>query len=72
MYLHANPFDYNSTVPLSKSEFHYVFGNHLKPPKPKVQWEKYSVPATAHVLWKGALRGLHRKGKEGEAHVDFE
>ena len=68
----ANPFDYNSTVPLSESDFHYAFGNHLNPPESKVQWEKCSIPAAAHVLWQGALGGLHSKSKSGEGHVDFE
>jgi non-heme chloroperoxidase len=68
----SNPFDYNSTVPLGEPDFHYAFGNHLKEPESKVLWEKYSIPAAAHVLWQGALGGLHRKSEKGDAHVDFE
>jgi non-heme chloroperoxidase len=68
----SNPFDYNSTVPLSESDFHYAFGNHLKQAESKVLWEKYSIPAAAHVLWQGALGGLHSKSAKGDAHVDFE
>lgn len=66
-----NPLDYNSTVPLSESDFHYAFGNHLDRSESKVLWEKYSIPAAVHVLWQGALGGLHSKSAKGEAHVDF-
>jgi non-heme chloroperoxidase len=68
----SNPFDHNSTVPLSESDFHYAFGNHLKRPESKILWEKYSIPAAVHVLWQGALGGLHSKTAKGGAHVDFE
>lgn len=64
----SNPFDYNSTVPLSESQFHYAFGNHLKEAESKVQWERYWIPSVAHVLWQGALGGL---SKNGDAHVEF-
>jgi len=63
-----NPFDANSTVKITESEFHYCFGNHLTEAETKPLWERYSIPSVAHVLWQGALGGLSEKGP---AHVDF-
>jgi pimeloyl-ACP methyl ester carboxylesterase len=51
----SNPFDYASTVKISKSEFHYCFGNHTSQEESDKMWERYSVPSVAHVLWQGAL-----------------
>ncbi|KAE9377138.1 alpha/beta-hydrolase [Stipitochalara longipes BDJ] len=51
----GNPFTYNKAVPFSESQFHYAFGNALGKAESKVLWEKYSVPAAAHILWQGAL-----------------
>lgn len=51
----GNPFTYNKAVPITEKEFHYAFGNHLGAAASKVLWEKYSVPAAAHVLWQSAL-----------------
>jgi non-heme chloroperoxidase len=57
----GNPFTYNKAVPFTESQFHYAFGNALSKADSKVQWEKYSVPAAAHILWQGAL-GVVIKG----------
>jgi pimeloyl-ACP methyl ester carboxylesterase len=51
----GNPFTYNKAVPITANQFHYAFGNHLSAAESKVLWEKYSIPAAAHVLWQGAL-----------------
>jgi len=64
----TNPLTYNEAVPFSEKQFHYAFGNHLSEAESKVLWEKYSIPSAAHVLWEGALGGLH---EGGAAHVDF-
>ncbi len=57
----GNPFTYNKAVPITESQFHYAFGNHLDAKESKALWEKYSVPAAAHILWQGAL-GVVIKG----------
>jgi non-heme chloroperoxidase len=57
----GNPFTYNKAVPFTESQFRYAFGNHLDAKDSKVLWDKYSVPAAAHVLWQGAL-GVVIKG----------
>jgi non-heme chloroperoxidase len=51
----GNPFTYNKAVPFTESQFHYAFGNALDKTDSKVLWEKYSVPAAAHILGQGAL-----------------
>jgi pimeloyl-ACP methyl ester carboxylesterase len=51
----GNPFTYNKAVPFTESQFHYAFGNALDKKESKALWERYSVPAAAHVLWQGAL-----------------
>jgi len=51
----GNPFTYNKAVPFTESQFHYAFGNALDKQESKILWEKYSVPAAAHILWQGAL-----------------
>ncbi|KAG0649980.1 hypothetical protein D0Z07_3759 [Hyphodiscus hymeniophilus] len=51
----GNPFTYNKAVPISASRFHYAFANHLTAAESSLLWERYSVPAAAHVLWQGAL-----------------
>jgi non-heme chloroperoxidase len=51
----GNPFTYNMAVPFTESQFHYAFGNALDKGESMVLWERYSVPAAAHILWQGAL-----------------
>jgi non-heme chloroperoxidase len=57
-----NPFDIRSTVPITEKEFHYCFGNHLTEAESKLLWERYSVPAVAHVLWQGVAGSLTTGG----------
>lgn len=54
-------------MPISEKEFHYAFGNHLDEKDSKVLWEKYSIPAAAHVLWQGALGAVVK----GDGVVDW-
>ena len=54
-------------MPISEKEFHYAFGNHLSEQDSKVLWEKYSIPAAAHVLWQGALGAVIK----GDGVVDW-
>jgi hypothetical protein len=51
----GNPFTYNAVLPITASQFHYTFGNHLSTADSKILWEKYSIPAAAHILWQGAF-----------------
>ncbi|PTB35568.1 uncharacterized protein TrAFT101_009391 [Trichoderma asperellum] len=65
----SNPFDFESTVKITESEFRYCFGNTISEEENKALYERYSIPSIAHVLWQGAIGGLvHPKGV---LHVDF-
>ena len=63
----GNPFTYNKAVPITASQFHYAFGNHLTSAESALLWEKYSIPAAAHVLWQGALGAVVK----GDGAVDW-
>jgi non-heme chloroperoxidase len=63
-----NPLNAHSAVPITESQFHFCFGNHGTEAESKPQWERYSVPAVAHVLWQGVAAALN---KDGPAHVEF-
>jgi non-heme chloroperoxidase len=68
----GNPLTYNAAVPITESQFHYDFGNHLTEAESKPLWEKYSVPSAAHVLWQGALGAAKsERNVNVESHVDF-
>ncbi|EHK49448.1 uncharacterized protein TrAtP1_010672 [Trichoderma atroviride] len=65
----SNPFDFESTVKITESEFRYCFGNTMSEEESKALYERYAIPSIAHVLWQGAIGGLvHPKGV---LHVDF-
>jgi non-heme chloroperoxidase len=64
-----NPFNYNGVIPLSPSQFHYVFTNELDEKESEKVYEKFHIPGSAHVLWQGALAGLHNSG-DGEVIWD--
>ncbi|KAL6786362.1 Alpha/Beta hydrolase protein [Trichoderma sp. SZMC 28012] len=66
----SNPFDYESTVKISESEFRYCFGNTVSEEESKALYDRYSIPSIAHVLWQGAIGGIvHPKGV---LHVNFD
>ncbi|CZR61142.1 uncharacterized protein PAC_11038 [Phialocephala subalpina] len=64
----GNPLNYNKAVPISASQFHYNFGNHLNATDSKALYEKYAIPAAGHILFQGVLGLLNKKGK---GSVDF-
>lgn len=65
----SNPFDFESTVKITESEFRYCFGNTMSEEESKALYERYAIPSIAHVLWQGAIGGIvHPKGV---LHVDF-
>lgn len=69
----GHPSTYNAAVPNTESQFYYAFGNHLTEAESKLLWEKYSIPAAAHVLWQGAIAAAKSaKDEKAESHVDFE
>lgn len=54
----ARPFDYTSTVKITKDQFHYCFGNHTTHAESDRLYERYAIPSVAHVLWEGVVGGL--------------
>ena len=65
----TNPFNYNGVIPLSPSQFHYIFTNELDEKESEKVYKKFHIPGSAHVLWQGALTGLHSSG-DGEVIWD--
>jgi pimeloyl-ACP methyl ester carboxylesterase len=65
----SNPFRKNDTTPISKSHFHYTFGNDLARAASDAIWEEQAVPSYNRVFFEGALGALNEKG--GVSHVDF-
>lgn len=63
-----NPFTPNGLVTLSPSQFHYVFTNQLTESESQKVFDQEAIPGSAHVLWQGALAGLH---SSGDAEVDW-
>jgi hypothetical protein len=61
----TNPFNHNGVIPLSPSQFHYVFTNELGEKESEKVWNESQIPGSAHVLWQGAMAGLHNSG-DGE------
>lgn len=57
-----NPFNHNGVIPLSPSQFHYVFTNELDEKESEKVYKEFHIPGSAHVLWEGALAGLHSSG----------
>ena len=51
----GNPFTFNGAPPLSESQFHYAFCNHLDAAGSKRVYDRLCVPAAARVLWDAAL-----------------
>jgi non-heme chloroperoxidase len=58
-------FNYNGVIPLSASQFRCVFTNELSEEEPEKVYKEDHIPGSAHVLWQGALAGLHNSG-DGE------
>jgi pimeloyl-ACP methyl ester carboxylesterase len=65
----SNPFGRNGAKPLSKSHFHFTFGNDLDRPASDELWERYAVPSYNKVFFEGVGAAFNEKG--GASHVDF-
>jgi non-heme chloroperoxidase len=57
-----SPFNYDGVVPLSLQQFHYIFTNELDDAESKRVYHQDHIPGAAHILWQGALAGLHNSG----------
>lgn len=68
----GHPSTYRAAVPITESQFHYAFGNHLNEAESKALWSKYSIPSAAHILWQG-LQGAFTStsNTKSDGHVDF-
>lgn len=68
----GRPSTYNAATPITESQFHYAFGNHLGEAESKALWEKYSIPSASHVLWQGLEGGFtSTRNAKSDGHVDF-
>ncbi len=65
----SNPFGKNGASPLSKSHFHFTFGNDLPRAASDELWEKYAVNSYNRVFFEGVAAAFNEKG--GASHVDF-
>lgn len=65
----SNPFDRNGARPLSKSHFHFTFGNDLPRSASDELWEEYAVNSYNRVFFEGVASTLNEKG--GVSHVDY-
>lgn len=65
----SNPFRINKTKPISKSHFHYTFGNDLSRAESDREWEASAVDSPNRVFFEGVL-SLPRK-RSGITRVDF-
>ncbi|KAF4637998.1 hypothetical protein G7Y89_g72 [Cudoniella acicularis] len=65
----TNPFNQNGVIPLSPSQFNYIFTNELGKEESESVYRELCIPGSAHVLWQGALAGLHSSG-DGEVIWD--
>ena len=65
----SNPFGKNGALPLSKSHFHFTFGNDLPRAASDELWEKYAVPSYNRVFFEGVAAAFNEKG--GVSHVDY-
>ena len=65
----SNPFDKNGAKPLSKSHFHFTFGNDLSREASDRLWDEYAVNSYNRVFFEGVAAAFNEKG--GQSHVDF-
>lgn len=66
----ANPFGRNGAKPLSKSHFHFTFGNDLPRAESDRLWEKYAVNSYNRVFFEGVSSVLDEMG--GVTRVDYD
>lgn len=55
----SNPFNRGKAIPLDNKQFHYAFTNTLSDADSDAIYERYAVPASATVLFEGALANLN-------------
>ena len=65
----SNPFDRTGAKPLSKSHFHFTFGNDLSREESDALWEQYAVPSYNRVFFEGVASAFNEKN--GASHVDY-
>lgn len=65
----SNPFKKNDASPLSKSHFHFTFGNDLSREASDKLWEEFAVNSYNRVFFEGVAGAFNEKG--GVSHVDF-
>ncbi len=65
----SNPFGRNGALPLSKSHFHFTFGNDLSRADSDALWETSAVPSYNRVFFEGVSAAFNEKG--GVSHVDY-
>jgi pimeloyl-ACP methyl ester carboxylesterase len=65
----SNPFGKNGARPLSKSHFHFTFGNDLTRAESDKLWEEFAINSFNRVFFEGVGAAFNEKG--GASHVDF-
>ncbi len=65
----SNPFRRNGATPISKTHFHYTFGNDLSRAASDAIWEEQAVPSVNRVFFEGVAGAFNEKG--GVSHVDY-
>ena len=65
----SNPFGRNGAKPLSKSHFHFTFGNDLDRAASDALWEEFAIPSYNRVFFEGVAAAFDEKG--GASHVDY-
>jgi len=65
----TNPFRKNKVTPISKSHFHFTFGNDLSRAESDAEWEASAVPSYNRVFFEGVLSVFNEKN--GITKVDF-
>lgn len=65
----SNPFDRNGAKPISKSHFHFTFGNDLSRAASDRIWQDFAVNSYNRVFFEGVAATLNEK--RGASRVDF-
>ncbi|HEY0216845.1 MAG TPA: alpha/beta hydrolase [Cellulomonas sp.] len=65
----SNPFGRNGAKPLTRSHFHFTFGNDLSRAESDAIWEQQAVPSYNRVFFEGVGAAFNEKG--GASHVDY-
>ncbi|KHK96633.1 hypothetical protein LK09_15055 [Microbacterium mangrovi] len=65
----SNPFGRNGAKPISKSHFHFTFGNDLSRDASDRIWAEYAVNSYNRVFFEGVAAAFNERG--GASHVDY-